>query len=180
MFPSGAAGLYRKRMLDAVGLFDEDFFAYGEDADIGWRGRLAGWTCVFVPTAVVYHRYSASSSAYSPLKAFWVERNRLWLAIKNFPLPVLFASPVYTLVRYAWQGYGALSGIGAAGEFTKQYSKAQLLLIVLKAYASAFVGAGKMIRKRKAIQQSVTVSTKDVLAWFSRYGISVRELSLQA
>src|SRR5262249_24922139 len=54
LFPDGAAALYRREMLDVVGLFDETFFAYGDDADLGLRGRLAGLACIYVPTAVHY------------------------------------------------------------------------------------------------------------------------------
>ena len=95
-FPSGCAALYRREMLDEVGLFDEDFFAYGDDTDLGLKGRLAGWKCLYVPKAIVYHRYSQSSGAYSALKAFYVERNRVWIAVKYFPLSLLLESPFYT------------------------------------------------------------------------------------
>src|SRR5690606_32943828 len=55
LFPDAAAALYRREMLDQVGLFDERFFAYGEDADLGLRGRLAGWRAVYAPGARVLH-----------------------------------------------------------------------------------------------------------------------------
>ena len=93
LFPSGCAGLFRKEMLDEIGLFDEDFFAYADDVDIGLRARLAGWKCVYVPSARVYHKYSSSSSAYSPFKAFLVERNRIWVLLKYYPVELILASP---------------------------------------------------------------------------------------
>lgn len=58
---SGAA-MYRREMLDYIGLFDEDFFAYFDDVDLALRARLMGWKCFYVPKAVVYHIHSASSS----------------------------------------------------------------------------------------------------------------------
>jgi GT2 family glycosyltransferase len=67
---SGCAVLLRRAMLADIGLFDEDLFAYCDDTDLGLRARLAGWRCRAVPSAVVYHKYSAASSAYSPLN-FW-------------------------------------------------------------------------------------------------------------
>jgi GT2 family glycosyltransferase len=133
LFPSGCAALYRRKMLDEIGLFDEDFFPYGDDTDLGLKGRLAGWKCLYVPRAVVYHRYSQSSGSYSPLKAFYVERNRVWIAIKYFPLSLLMKSPFYTLLRFLFQGYGALSGRGAAGKFSQEYSPFHLLRILVKA-----------------------------------------------
>ena len=76
LLPSGCAMLLRRTMLADIGGFDEDLFAYCDDTDLGLRAQLAGWRCRSVPAAVVYHAYSATTSAYSPLKAFLVERNR--------------------------------------------------------------------------------------------------------
>ena len=64
LFPSACSALYRKDMLDEVGYFDEDFFAYGEDTDLGLRGRLAGWKAFSAPNAIVYHHYSGSTGRY--------------------------------------------------------------------------------------------------------------------
>jgi GT2 family glycosyltransferase len=58
-FPDGCAALYRRTLLDDVGLFDEQFFAYGDDADLGLRARWLGWNCVYAPLARVY-RFGAS------------------------------------------------------------------------------------------------------------------------
>src|SRR5258706_426452 len=58
--PSGAAALYRRKALDDTAIdgqyFDEDFFAYREDADLAWRCRLLGWNAIYVPGAVALHR----------------------------------------------------------------------------------------------------------------------------
>jgi GT2 family glycosyltransferase len=54
-FPSGCAALYSKKMLDEIGYFDPDFFAYGDDTELGLR-PAAGWKCLFVPLSVVYHK----------------------------------------------------------------------------------------------------------------------------
>jgi GT2 family glycosyltransferase len=91
--PSACAGLYRRAMLEEVGLFDEDFFAYCEDTDLGLRARLAGWNTVSVPGAVVYHHYSGTGGRYTPFKAYLVERNRIWVALKNFHLRFLLHLP---------------------------------------------------------------------------------------
>ena len=177
LFPSGCAALYRREMLEEIGLFDEDFFAYGDDTDIGLRGRLAGWKCLYVPTAIVYHRYSQSSGAYSPLKAFYVERNRVWIAVKYFPLSILFKSPFYTLWRLLLQGYGALTGRGAAGKFSRKYSNFHLLSVFIKAYRSAIQGLPRMWEKRKEAKRITRVSQEEIRSWFIRFGISAREIS---
>ncbi len=179
LFPSGCAALYRKKMLDEIGLFDESFFAYGDDTDIGLHGRIAGWKCMYVPTAIVYHKYSGSTSAYSPQKAFWVERNRLWILIKYFPLYMILISPFYTLIRFLMQGYGVITKKGAAGKFVSEYSSGQLLLIVIRAYWAAMKGLPEMWRKRKDIKRLSKVTNKEFSMWLRQYGIGVKELSLK-
>jgi len=176
-FPSGCAALYRREMLDEVGLFDEDFFAYGDDTDLGLKGRLAGWKCLYVPKAVVHHRYSQSSGAYSALKAFYVERNRVWIAVKYFPLTLLLESPFFTFLRFALQGYGALVGRGAAGKFSEAHSPGKLLLILLKAYLAAFRGLPGMWKKRNDMKRKTRVSQREIRSWFHRFGMSAREIS---
>jgi GT2 family glycosyltransferase len=178
-FPSGAAALYRKAMLDEIGLFDEDFFAYGEDADIGFRGRLMGWRCLYVPTAIAYHRYSAGSSAYSPMKAFLVERNRIWVALKNFPLPILALSPLYTFKRYCMQAYAAIFKKGAAGRFASKYSGIYLLWILFAANLSALSKIFSMCKKRRQIKKMTRVGYKEISSWFRNFAISAEELSFK-
>ena len=63
LLPSGSAALYRRAMLDEIGGFDDDFFLYCEDTDLGLRARWAGWKCLYVPEAVVEHHYSHSAGA---------------------------------------------------------------------------------------------------------------------
>jgi GT2 family glycosyltransferase len=176
-FPSGCAALYRREMLEEVGLFDEDFFAYGDDTDLGLKGRWAGWKCLYVPKAVVHHRYSQSSGSYSALKAFYVERNRVWIAVKFFPLLLLLESPFFTFLRFALQGYGALVGRGAAGRFSEAYSPGKLLQILLKAYLAAFRGLPGMWKKRREIKRRTRVSESEIRTWFRRFGMSAREIS---
>jgi GT2 family glycosyltransferase len=83
--PSGAAALYRRTLLDEVGLLDEDFFMYAEDADLNWRAQRAGWKGLYVPTARVRHVASATSIEGSRFKAYHLGRNKFWLLIKNVP-----------------------------------------------------------------------------------------------
>ena len=180
LFPSGCAALYKKEMLEEIGLLDEDFFAYGDDTDIGLKARLAGWRCLYVPEAVVYHKYSGSTSAYSPFKAFLVERNRIWIAIKYFPLSMLLLNPYYAFIRYVFQAYGVFTHKGAAGLFAEEYSHGRLLSILVKAHFEAFRKFPGMWKKRKKIQKKIKVSRNEIYGWFDRFGIGVKELSLKA
>ncbi len=177
--PSGCAGLYNKAMLDEIGLLDEDFFLYVEDVDIGLRGRIAGWRCVYVPDALVYHKYSATTEPYSPLKAYLVERNRIWVVIKCFPFDMILLSPFYTLLRYAVQGYGAMTGTGASGRLMKSTSVLRTLRILLKAYITALAGFGRMIRKRREIMKLKKTENSEFRTWFRKFGVGVKEVSLK-
>ncbi|HEX5430340.1 MAG TPA: glycosyltransferase family 2 protein, partial [Bryobacteraceae bacterium] len=117
LLPSGSAALYRREMLEQIGIFDEDFFLYCEDTDLGLRARWAGWECRYVARAVVDHRYSHSSGRASPLKAYLVERNRIYTMLKNFPLRLLVRAPFASLARYFWHAIFLLRGQGKAAEF---------------------------------------------------------------
>ncbi len=176
---SGCASLFRREMLDEIGLFDEDFFAYAEDTDLGWRARLAGWKACYVPEAVVYHHHSRKFGTYSSRKAFLVERNRIWVAWKNFPPSLLCLWPFYTLVRYFYQGIGALSGKGASGKFGEGSSSLLLIPIVLKALASGLAGLPRILKKRRAIQGKRKISGKECFRLFKKYGIKAREIAFK-
>ena len=120
LLPSGSAALYRRTMLDEIGLFDESFFLYCEDTDLGLRAQWAGWGCRYVPGAVVEHRYSHSAGRASPLKAYYVERNRLYTIVKNFPARMLWAAPFASIARYFWHVAALLAGRGKAAEYRQE------------------------------------------------------------
>jgi GT2 family glycosyltransferase len=79
------AALYRRAMLDQIGLFDESFLAYLGDVDLAWRGRLAGWRCMYVPASRVLHVHSATLGEGSPQKNRLLGRNKVWTIAKNYP-----------------------------------------------------------------------------------------------
>ena len=125
---SAGAALYRRAMLEEVGLFDERFFAYLEDVDLAWRAQIAGWRCQYVPQAVVRHLTSASFGEDSPIKKQLKARNKVWMVIKNAPasdFPLIFfydlAAVLYALVknRDANPLKGRLQGLKMAHLFLK-------------------------------------------------------------
>ena len=63
----GGAAAYRREMIDRIGFFDEDLFMYCEDVDLNWRAQIAGYKCLYVPEAVVYHCLSATGGGSSPV-----------------------------------------------------------------------------------------------------------------
>jgi GT2 family glycosyltransferase len=81
------AALYRRAMLNDVGLFDPSYFIYMEDVDLAWRAQLRGWRAVYVPDARVYHIHSATSREASPFKSYHLARNKLWTIVKDYPSP---------------------------------------------------------------------------------------------
>ncbi len=83
------AALYRRSMLEEIGLFDEDFFANCEDGDLSFRAQLAGYCCLYVPGSVVYHMGSATFGKRSPTAVRLGTRNSLCLLVKNLPTPLV-------------------------------------------------------------------------------------------
>ncbi|MDQ3704238.1 MAG: glycosyltransferase family 2 protein [Chloroflexota bacterium] len=87
--PSAGAALYTATMLRDVGLFDERFFSYLEDADLAWRARSRGWRALHNPHARVRHEYSATGGHNSAFKRRLLARNRVWLLYKNMPTALM-------------------------------------------------------------------------------------------
>jgi GT2 family glycosyltransferase len=179
LLPSGCAALYRRAMLDEIGLFDEEFFAYCEDTDLGLRGRIAGWRCRYVPGAVVRHRYSGSTASHSPFKAFQVERNRIWVIVKCFPPGSAAASVLYTLARYALQVYAAVTGRGAAARIAEEQSPVALAAILLRAWRAAFAGLPEMLRRRRRIEALRRISRGELSRLLRAHRVGLGELALK-
>lgn len=106
-YPSGAGVLYKAETLKRVGLFDEVFWMYAEDQDLGWRIWLAGQECVLARNAVVYHNYEFSRSVQ---KYYWMNRNRLLVMLKNYhSLTLLLIAPAFLIMElgqlfFSWRG----------------------------------------------------------------------------
>ena len=154
LFPSACAALYRKAMIDEIGFFDDDFFAYAEDSDLGLRGRLAGWKAVLATRAVVYHKYSQSSGSFSSLKVYLVERNHYWVALKNFSPGLIFMQPFFTILRYLEQARTVVYGSGTGSEFRSSDSKSELIKSLLKAIFDSLRGIPRMYRKRQQCDEN--------------------------
>jgi GT2 family glycosyltransferase len=86
-YPSGAAVLFKKEILNRIGVFDEEYWMYNEDQDLGWRIWLSGYRCVLAPEAVVYHKHDFTRSLQ---QYYWLDRNRILSVIKNYQISTLF------------------------------------------------------------------------------------------
>jgi GT2 family glycosyltransferase len=154
---SAAAGLYRRAMLDDVAVdgevFDEDFFAYREDADLAWRAQLLGWRARYEPAAHALHgrrvRPDARADTPAAINRMSV-RNRFLLRIKNQPFRqfVRFAGPAL------WRDTQVLGYT-----LLREHSS-------LPAFADGLRLLPRMWRKRKAILARRRVSAADVDRWF--------------
>lgn len=159
LFPSGSAALYRRAMLEELGGFDNHFFLYCEDTDLGLRARWAGWKCLYEPEAVVEHHYSHSSGRASPLKAYYVERNRLFVLAKNFPARMLLAAPFATLARYLWHVWYLLEGRGSAARFRAEgYASPRMLWYVVRAHGALLANLGRLLRQRREIRARARIT----------------------
>ena len=121
------------------------FFLYCEDTDLGLRARWAGWKCLYVPDAVVEHHYSHSAGRASPLKAYYVERNRLFVLAKNFPARMLLAAPFVDLGALPLALPGTFcKGEGSAARFRAEgHAGPRMLWYVVRAHAA-------LLRQRSA------------------------------
>ena len=163
--PCAAAALYRRAAVVEVGGFDEDFFCYFEDVDLGYRLRLAGHRAVYVPDAVVEHVGGASAGGRSgAFAAYHGHRNLVWCFVKNTPLAVL---PAALLAHSAQTMISGLIfvGRGQCGAW-------------LAAKWHAVVGLAKMLRKRSTIQRRRRASAADIWRALDRRMLSSRHTRL--
>lgn len=179
LLPSGSAALYRRSMLDKIGLFDDDFFLYCEDTDLGLRARWAGWGCRYVPEAEVEHRYSHSAGKVSALKAYYVERNRLFVAVKSFPAGALLRAPFAAVARYFWHAWLARAGEGVAGRYIEKGGAWHLAWLVVRAHIAMFGHLPVLWSQRQQIRRSAHISPREFTTLLQQYAISPREVAAQ-
>jgi GT2 family glycosyltransferase len=178
LFPSGSAALYRREMFDQIGGFDEEFFLYCEDTDLGLRARRNGWTCLYVPEAIVEHHYSHSAGRASGLKAFYVERNRLFVVIKNFPMRLLWRAPLVTIARYVWHAVDLFGGKGKASHFRKAGNSSLMLgVFVLRAHIALIVAFPRLLQQRRAIRRGSKLQAAEFSKLLRRHSISARQVA---
>lgn len=160
---SGCFALYRMAMLRQVGGMDERFFAYLEDVDLAWRARAAGWSCVYEPSAVAYHRGSASSGEGSREKYFLVGRNRVRLLARNATnaqlLRALLGIALYDLAYICYAAYsdrtlaplrGRLAGLREWRTFRAQTRDARRP-VALSSASRGWLGALRMRRAYRSL-----------------------------
>jgi GT2 family glycosyltransferase len=146
--PCAAAALYRRDAFREVGGFEESFFCYAEDVDLGFRLRLAGHRCLYVPDAVVHHIGSATTGRRSDFTVYHGHRNLVWAFVKNMPgflfwlyLPQHILFNVISVLRYALRGQGRT---------------------IVKAKWDAVKGLPRVLRQRREVQALRRVSAWEI------------------
>lgn len=151
--PCGAAAIFNARLFESVGGFDEDLFCFCEDVDIGYRLRLLGERCVFLPGATVLHAGGALSGRISDFSVRHGARNRLWTYLKNTPVPLMVLTlPGHIVLTTLILLRGAMTG-----RFVSTF----------KGIAEALGNLGPVMQKRKQVQASRTESTSRIAAAMS-------------
>ena len=176
-WPDGCAAVYRKSMLDAIGGFDEDFFAYGDDAELGLRARIAGWSCVYAPRAIVRHHRGSTLGKDSARRLELIERNRVLLALKLFPASLLWLNPFYFALRLAAGAVLAGRGAGDTALFPGIGGKLAMAGALLRGDLAALRLAPKILRKRAEIGRLRKLAPAEVRHLLFRYRLPLSEVA---
>jgi len=180
LWPDGAACMYRKAMLDQIGGFDEDLFAYGDDAELGLRARIAGWTCIYAPKAVVRHHRGTTLGLLSFKRLRLIERNRVLLAAKLFPGSLLWLNGLHYMARLVWGARAAARGKGEISRFPGWSSKIKALIALMAGDLEALTMIPGALKKRRAFSRLRKLTAAEVRQLLMRHRISLTELSESA
>jgi GT2 family glycosyltransferase len=163
-----AAALYRREMINDIGFLDEDFFLYDEDVDLSFRAQLAGWKCMYVPDAIVYHKGNATSVRLSDTHVYHHTRNVEFVWIKNMPTGLM--------VRFAHHKI-----IQEVGSFCYLCLRHMKWRAFFRAKRDALKMLPVMLGKRKRIQRRRRVSNHHIRRLLTSYFSSaiIRQKILQ-
>jgi GT2 family glycosyltransferase len=136
--------MYSTDLLREVGGFDENYFCYAEDVDLGFRLRLAGYRCLYVPDAVAYHMGSAITGRRSDFTVYHGHRNLVWTYFKNMPWLLFWLYlPQHILLNLITLGWFSLRGQAK---------------VIFKAKWDALKGLPQVLRERKKVQSKRRIS----------------------
>jgi GT2 family glycosyltransferase len=180
LWPDGCAAMYRRAMLEDVGGFDEDFFAYADDAELGLRARWAGWRCLYTPDAVVRHHRGATLGLGSARRLTLIERNRVLLAVKQLPWSLLWANGAFLLARIGAGMWAAARNRGEMRHYPGMGGKFTAALALLRGMAEAFPRIPATLRKRRALREKRRLTGRQIRRLLLANRIGLRELSESA
>jgi hypothetical protein len=156
----GAALAIDRRVFEALGGFDEDFFMVYEDVDLSYRARLAGHTCWYAADAVVRHAGSGTLGTMSDTAVFYGQRNLEWTFIKNTPRGLFWRTlPLHLLYSAAGVAHYVGQGRGVAA---------------VKGKLAALAGLPTALRKRRTVQDAVQVDRASIERHLTRGWIDLK------
>ncbi|MFH1972240.1 MAG: glycosyltransferase family 2 protein [archaeon] len=149
--PCGGAALFKKEALEDIKIeddyLDSDFFLYAEDTDLAFRLQLRGWKCQYVPNAKVYHKVNATTKKIPNVGVYHGHKNKIFLILKNYPTSLLIKKSPKIILRQFISIFYYLT------KFNLTPIKSRIAVIKL---------LPKMLKKRRIIQKSRTLSSKEV------------------
>ena len=149
----GGSSVYRRTLLDQVGLLDDDFFFSLEDVDLGWRANLAGWRCLYTPAAVVYHHLSATGGGVTA--SYYDGRNLIYVLVKDFPLWRKYGGRIVrTQITLAWEALRAWRGAAARAR--------------LRGMLAGLLRLPRLVQKRRVVQATRRLSEAEIEALLTR------------
>jgi len=149
-FGSGTAVMIKRSVLEEIGMLDEDLFMYHEDVDLGWRMLMAGYKILFIPTAVMYHKYAFSRNKK---KNYFLERNRFIVLLKNYQRKTLFLIlPALVLVELGTLAYAI---------------RERWFLNKIRGYKDVIRNLDRILQKRQKIQHMRKVNDREVTQHFT-------------
>jgi GT2 family glycosyltransferase len=154
------AAIYRRSMLDDIGLFDEEYFAFQEDVDLSFRAQLFGYQCLYEPNAIVYHKVGATAAKLNSARTFWSHRNHWYTLIKNLPCELFF--------KYSFSIFFAELVVFLSSINQKNFTG------FVKARISVLRNIKRLLSLRKSIQQNRKSSTNYIDSIISRSWFSQR------
>jgi len=180
LWPDGCAAMYRREMLDEIGGFDEDFFAYADDAELGLRARIAGWGCIYTPHARVRHHRGATLGLASSRRLELIERNRILLVAKLFPWSLIWLNGPYFAMRLAAGLWAAVRNKGEVSNYPGVRGKLRAALAILRGDLQAVGMIPRMLKKRRDVNRIRKLSPAEVRELLLRHRISLKQLTEQS
>ena len=156
----GAGMAFRKSVFDNIGLLDEDFFAIYEDVDISFRAQLAGYKCLFVPEAIVYHKVNSTLGKMSKFYVYNGQRNVEYVYFKNVPGKLIWKT-IHIHFLYNIVGFSFFFLKGRGWSF-------------IKAKLDFLKDLSKVLKKRKQIQCNIKVSHDYIYKMFEKKWLATR------
>jgi len=148
------AAMFNRELIEKLNGFDEDFFLYYEDVDLSLRARHLGAKIWLVPQAKVFHKGSATVGKKTPSRLYYIERNRFFAKLKNFPLstlikyaPISFICSVFSLILWTTRGF---------------------LGTWIKSRFDMLKGMPKMLKKRKKIFAESKINANEFKKWLRK------------